>query len=379
MASPFLRRPERCCIARQSRLQGLSFAHLAFGFRRSRTRREEWPVLVSAKSGNNKSGGQRTKTKEKEKTKKKRKKEKGKEKAPRQEVLAELEKVKQLKRGIALQFNLAEAKASERGGKEVVEKKNSSGSGSGDVPMFPGGPGRPPKTAVDLLSKEALYKQIALVSKQMSKRLSEANLYIRHLEIDLLKRDEEIASFHERVSVVEEEFDHVLKSLRELSEVGLTQSGFGKEDHRQVDHPSGGDVEMAMDSAGNHHKQEERLRILQRSVEDLSQKLKNERETLTYIRKVSVPISWLGVAEDVKLMGSFDGWTSGQQLSPTESVSGGQMEFSAELLLRPGVYEVKFLVDGRWQLASEWPLTGRDPLSSNNILVVEIEENQELN
>jgi hypothetical protein len=154
--------------------------------------------------------------------------------------------------------------------------------------------------------------------------------------------------------LVEEEFDHVLRSVRELNEQQQKTSS------------------NANANADADTKQEERVRILQNSVEDLSKKLKNESETLSYIRKVSVPISWVGVAEDVKLMGSFDGWTGGQQLSPTESISGGQLEFSTELLLRPGVYEVKFMVDGRWQLASEWPLTGRDPV--NNLLVVEVEE-----
>ena len=99
-------------------------------------------------------------------------------------------------------------------------------------------------------------------------------------------------------------------------------------------------------------------------------KLSDEASELRYVTKKTVPVSWAGVAQDVKLMGSFDGWAEGEQLSPND-VTGAFTEFSGELLLRPGVYEVKFLVDGRWRLAPEWPTSGSDPVKSNNILVIE--------
>ena len=221
--------------------------------------------------------------------------------------------------------------------------------------LFPGGPGRPPKTAVEHLSKEDLYKQIALVRKQMSRKVSSSQMYIRHLEIELLKRDEEVSKHYDRMVTIDSEFKHALALMRELSQSAGASGGLGSGDNNDN---------------GNGMGSRERLRILHRCVEDLSARLGDESTTLSYIRKVPVPISWIGVAEDVKLMGSFDGWTNGEQLSPND-VTGSITQFSTELLLRPGVYEVKFMVDGRWQLAPDWPMSSGDPVSSNNILVVE--------
>ena len=47
-----------------------------------------------------------------------------------------------------------------------------------------------------------------------------------------------------------------------------------------------------------------------------------------------VPLTWTGMAEDVRVMGSFDGWTEGAQLSPEEL--GTPMRFGGVLKLRPG-------------------------------------------
>lgn len=47
-----------------------------------------------------------------------------------------------------------------------------------------------------------------------------------------------------------------------------------------------------------------------------------------------VPLSWTGMAEDVKVMGSFDGWTGGVQMSPEEL--GTPMRFEGVLKLKPG-------------------------------------------
>lgn len=268
-----------------------------------------------------------------------RKKKKKTEDERRVQVTEELETVKKVteetrrRRGLALQYGLTDSKRS---------KERPTGSGS--VP-YPGGPGRPPKSAIELQSKEDLYQQLQQTQQRMSSRLRESQLYVRHLEGDLLERDEEIEAHHSRISLLAAEFEHILKTTAELR-AGL----------------DGRDTKF----------DEEKLRILEASTHELSAILRSEEETLTYIKKNAVEISWVGVAEDVKLMGSFDDWSRGEQLSPTDlSGGGGQMEFTAEVLLRPGVYEVKFLIDGRWQLAPQWPMSGKDPVSANNLLVVE--------
>lgn len=73
------------------------------------------------------------------------------------------------------------------------------------------------------------------------------------------------------------------------------------------------------------------------------------------------------MAEDVRIMGSFDGWTWGVPLSPEEPQAF--TTFSATLQLLPGTYEIKLLVDGGWRLAADWPQTG-EGLAANNVLVV---------
>ncbi|KAG1334736.1 putative protein PTST, chloroplastic [Cocos nucifera] len=74
------------------------------------------------------------------------------------------------------------------------------------------------------------------------------------------------------------------------------------------------------------------------------------------------------MAECVQVMGSFDGWTQGEEMSP--EYSGDYARFSTILKLRPGRYEIKFLVDGEWQLSPELPTVG-EGMMKNNLLVVE--------
>ncbi|KAG6528410.1 hypothetical protein ZIOFF_010584 [Zingiber officinale] len=81
-----------------------------------------------------------------------------------------------------------------------------------------------------------------------------------------------------------------------------------------------------------------------------------------------VDLFWIGMAESVQVMGSFDGWTEGEEMSP--EYSGDYARFSATLKLRPGRYEIKFLVDGDWQLSPKLPIVG-EGLMKNNLLVVE--------
>lgn len=86
------------------------------------------------------------------------------------------------------------------------------------------------------------------------------------------------------------------------------------------------------------------------------------------LKTQEIPVYWIGMAENVQIMGSFDGWSQGEAMSM--EYSGDYGRFSATLKLRPGRYEIKFLVDGEWRLSPEYPTAG-DGLTQNNILVVE--------
>ncbi|KAL2246785.1 UNVERIFIED_CONTAM: Protein PTST, chloroplastic [Sesamum indicum] len=82
----------------------------------------------------------------------------------------------------------------------------------------------------------------------------------------------------------------------------------------------------------------------------------------------AVHLFWNGVAENVQVMGSFDGWSQGEHMSP--EYNGSYATFSATLMLRPGRYEIKFLVDGDWKLSPEFPTVGEGMLQ-NNLLIVD--------
>ncbi|XP_052304629.1 protein PTST, chloroplastic isoform X2 [Populus trichocarpa] len=104
-----------------------------------------------------------------------------------------------------------------------------------------------------------------------------------------------------------------------------------------------------------------RLRVLQ-------EKLKEQIKDVDAAKSKEVSLFWCGMAESVQVMGSFDGWSQGEHLSP--EYDGSFTKFSATLMLRPGRYEIKFLVDGDWQLSPEYPTIG-EGLTENNLLIVE--------
>lgn len=72
--------------------------------------------------------------------------------------------------------------------------------------------------------------------------------------------------------------------------------------------------------------------------------------------------------KSVQVMGSYDGWSQREDLSPEYTASF--TKFSTTLILRPGRYEMKFLVDGEWQISPEFPTSG-EGMMENNVLVVE--------
>jgi hypothetical protein len=53
---------------------------------------------------------------------------------------------------------------------------------------------------------------------------------------------------------------------------------------------------------------------------------------------------WCDMAEDVKIIGSFDGCICGEQIFPKRNAS--LIKFSTIIKLHPGWYEIKFIIDG---------------------------------
>ncbi|KAF9592448.1 hypothetical protein IFM89_014938 [Coptis chinensis] len=185
-----------------------------------------------------------------------------------------------------------------------------------------------------------------LADSQRSKlvnKLSEANQQNRFLKRQLHDSEEALVSFKTELADLELEIKALATLAEEVAKSGIPQ------DSRKIN--------------GKYIQSH----LLSR-LEAVHVKLKEQVKDVDVVQSKEVPLYWVGMAESVKVMGSFDGWSEGKQLSPeyTDSFS----KFSATLMLRPGRYEIKFLVDGEWHLTPELPIIG-EGMTINNLLIVE--------
>uniref|UniRef100_A0A0D9VBZ2 AMP-activated protein kinase glycogen-binding domain-containing protein n=1 Tax=Leersia perrieri TaxID=77586 RepID=A0A0D9VBZ2_9ORYZ len=177
---------------------------------------------------------------------------------------------------------------------------------------------------------------------KLLKKLSEANQYNRFLKRQLQMKDDAVLEFKSELAVLELE----LQAL-----VGLA------EEIASFDVPSG-----SRRINGKYIQSHLLTRL-----EAVHDKVMEQIKDVDCLKPQEISVYWVGMAENVQIMGSFDGWSEGETMSM--EYSGDYARFSATLNLRPGRYEVKFLVDGEWRVSSEYPIAG-EGLTQNNILVV---------
>ena len=79
----------------------------------------------------------------------------------------------------------------------------------------------------------------------------------------------------------------------------------------------------------------QKLSALQKRLDVTHQALEKEREVISSSCPRRVPITWVGVAQDVRIMGDFDGWTRGKELSAEEISEQVMSEFTGTLELLP--------------------------------------------
>jgi len=106
----------------------------------------------------------------------------------------------------------------------------------------------------------------------------------------------------------------------------------------------------------------------------------------------AIPVEWVGIASEVRVMGDFDGWTRGVALNASEDDGGGGgssgggggsggggsgggggttfCRFTGQLRLRPGEHRVKLLVDGEWRMFGGWPEADDGRGNAVNVLTV---------
>ncbi|CAN4083121.1 unnamed protein product [Withania somnifera] len=220
----------------------------------------------------------------------------------------------------------------------VVVSKKIADTGESDLEALPEEVSERPLRSEELKLLLADAERSKLLTK-----LSEANRFNRLLKRELQAKEDTLVNFKSELSVIELEIEVLVRLAEEIAKSGIP-AGSRKINGRYIQ---------------SH---------LFSRLEAIQEKLKEQIKDVEAVQAKEVPLSWVGVAESVQVMGSFDGWSQGEHLSP--EYIGSYMHFSATLYLRRGRYEIKFLIDGEWHLSPELPTIG-DGLIKNNLLVVE--------
>ncbi|KAM6567164.1 hypothetical protein CsatA_026292 [Cannabis sativa] len=175
------------------------------------------------------------------------------------------------------------------------------------------------------------------------RKLSEANQQNRFLKRQLHVKEEALVEFKSELAVIELEIQALVKLAEEIAKSGIPK-GSRKINGKYI-----------------------QSHLLSR-LEAVLEKLEEQVKDIGAAQSKEVPLFWYGMAESVQVMGSFDGWSQGEYLS--SEYTGSYTKFSTTLMLRPGKYEIKFLVDGEWKLSPEYPIVG-EGLMINNLLTVQ--------
>ena len=231
-------------------------------------------------------------------------------------------------------------------------------SSKGGVPSASAAPSLIEKTESEsemAASQRRLFEQMVTLRTRLNERLAASNKFAKFLEFTLQQRDKDIKHANERLVAAMLEIDSLKSIVQDAAEAVEKEQAVG------LGEPSVTDTKSVNAVA--------RLETVTRRLDLMSKALKKDVEKIDAACIKTVPIRWVGMASDIRIMGSFDHWTKGVAMSP-EHIEGGSNVFVADMNLVAGTYEIKFVVDGIWQTAQEWPTTG-DGLDANNLLIVE--------
>ncbi|MED6207295.1 hypothetical protein PIB30_034395 [Stylosanthes scabra] len=200
------------------------------------------------------------------------------------------------------------------------------------------------ETLIQPLTKEQITAMLVDTEREkLTKKLSEANQQNRFLKRQLHIKEDALVNFKSELAVMELEVQALVRLAEEIAKSGIPE-GSRKINGKYI----------------HSH--------LVTRLEAVHEQLMEQIKDVDAAQSKEVSVFWVGMAESVQVMGSFDGWSQGEHLSP--EYTGSYTRFSTTLMLRPGRYEIKFLVDGEWQLSPEFPIIG-EGLTKNNLLVVE--------
>jgi hypothetical protein len=195
------------------------------------------------------------------------------------------------------------------------------------------------------LIDERMYQASVEARQALSEKLSESNMYASVLEAKLEECYEDLEVAMSYMKKVSREFG----TTSRLAESTAAAVRFGVDKEDAV---------------------EKLLKLCDR-LSQLEQAVQSVRDSFSARVPQRVPVTWVGVASEVRLVGDFDEWTRGVELSASEIDFDGSMRtFEAVVPLLPGCYRVKFMVDGKWRLAPEWPTENDSIGETNNLLHV---------
>eukprot|EP00879_Flechtneria_rotunda_P008206 GHRR01008598.1.p1 GENE.GHRR01008598.1~~GHRR01008598.1.p1 ORF type:complete len:428 (+),score=162.07 GHRR01008598.1:363-1646(+) len=140
-----------------------------------------------------------------------------------------------------------------------------------------------------------MYDQMVVAHNKMSKKLAEANAHIAFQDEEINTCNEDLIAAYELLKQIAMEFGTTCR----LAQGTAAAVQFGV------------DPQDALDKIG---KLQDRLSTLEQAVLEQRQEF-----GLRVVR--CVPVEWIGVANEVKVMGDFDGWTRGHELSAEDVTS----------------------------------------------------------
>ncbi|EIE20631.1 hypothetical protein COCSUDRAFT_67158 [Coccomyxa subellipsoidea C-169] len=195
-----------------------------------------------------------------------------------------------------------------------------------------------------------VYDQLRASRNRLSKQLSERNRDLLFLEQRLDEREQASLEGPDLVAAAA-----ALEKLRKEAEAA-----------KQLAEKSAAAHTYGVDRAADR----KNATLVLTRLTQLQNAFSTEIQALDARVPRQVPIAWFGVASEVRLMGSFDGWTRGVDLSADDISDSVFTRFEATVLLLPGEHQVKFLVDGNWRLAPHWPAVTNALGDTNNVFAV---------
>ncbi|KAE9445100.1 hypothetical protein C3L33_23000, partial [Rhododendron williamsianum] len=187
----------------------------------------------------------------------------------------------------------------------------------------------------ELANRESLSQLKALLADseraKLIKKLSEANQQNRFLKRQLNIKEGALANFKTELAVSELEIQALVALAEEITKYGIPAGS------RKI---NGKYIQSYLLSRLKGLVSFDYFSMIDLSIiffcQAVDDKLKEHTKGVEAAQSKQVHLFWCGMAESVQVMGTFDGWSQGEHLSP--EYTGSYTKFSTMLMLRPGRY-----------------------------------------